>query len=221
MSVLDWTFVLLLSLATVCLFFGVVNVVRLILLQRSGKRFSRRPPKQKKKRKTFLKARRLWLNQKKRIRSFSLVFLIITILASGGAFLTRNFQQNRLPGEDAEIVSQSYFALSNLEEQLQNFEAGENPTKTIKNIEELSRRLNNYGVKRASSILTAEKQSLLNRYYSSIQRLGANLENQTEESLRAEGVLSSYLTDVEKIKGRQTEVFEQFKVNQEALENRQ
>lgn len=221
MSVLDWTFVLLLSLATVCLFFGVVNVVRLILLQRSGKRFSRRPPKQKKKRKAFLKARRGWLNQKKRIRSFSLVFLIVAIVAGGGSFFTRSFQQNRLPGEDAEVISQSYFALNDLEEQLESFGTGENRVKTIKNIEDLSRRLNNYGFRSTSSILTTEKQGLLNRYYSSIQRLGANLENQTEESLGAEGVLDSYLADVETVKGLQGEIFEQFKVNQEALENRQ
>ncbi|WP_265459251.1 hypothetical protein [Enterococcus sp. HY326] len=219
MSLLDWTFVILLAVAIVCFFFGLMNSVRLLLLNGKRKKFKRRPPKEKSKRRRFLSARKEWLQQRKTLATITVLFFASGLFLMGGSWVTRNFQQNTLPAEDSQVIAQTYIALNDLETQLGEFETGENREKAMNNIGELTATLETASFRTTSTVLTQEKQRIVNQYYRAVRQLARNIKAQTQTQLAGEGMIAGYLTDIETIKGYQNTIFEEFNVNEDALEN--
>lgn len=219
MGLLDWIFIILLAIALVCAFFGVMNSIRLLMLNGKGKRFKRQPPKEKEKRKRFLRARRDWQQQRKTLATITILFFVSGAFLSGGSWVTRNFQQNSLPSEDSQVVAQTYITLNDLTEQLDLFETGEDRQRIMNNISELTYTLDNAAFRTSATILTEDKQRILNRYYRAVRELARNIQAQTETQLAGEGMIAGYLADIDRIKEYQQEIFEEFNVNEEALQS--
>ncbi|MFD1901524.1 hypothetical protein GQR36_18670 [Enterococcus termitis] len=121
MSILDWSFVSLLSCALLFCIFGVVLLISFLRSRRKLKPLKRkRPPKNKKKRKQFIRMRNRLKKKAKRQLMTSIILLLLSVATISGALFSRNYQQNHLQGKNAEVIVQSYYLLDDLELQLQN-----------------------------------------------------------------------------------------------------
>lgn len=220
MSMLDWSFVTLLSSALLFFLFALFSVVLSIITSRKLRRFKRRPPKDKRKRKQFIMKRRKVEKQVKRQRNSGITLFVLMLIATGSALYTRHYQMNNLHTKDSESIVQSYYLLDEVELQLNNIKNDENPQKSIKNLRELSLSLSSYGARRAYQGLTEDGQMLLNRHFVLLKELGTNLSSQTVDSLGKADTMEGYQKDVKKVRDSQQEVFKRFKVNEAALKTK-
>lgn len=222
MSVLDWSFVLLLSST---LLFSLFGFLFFISSFRTGRKYKavkkKRPPKNKKKRRQFLRLRKQLEKKRKKQLFRSVLLLLIAGLSLGTGLYSRYYQQNHLPSEDSEALVQSYYLLDEAQLQINNIAAGENPQKSIKNLQEITSRLASYGARRASLSLAEDGQNLLNRHFTLLRELGVNLNGQTVDSLANQTTAESYLKDIEKVQESQSSVFKRFSVNEQALKKQQ
>lgn len=220
MSILDWSFVALLSAALLFVLFALLCFFMALSTGRKVKRFKRKPPKNKQKRKRFLVKRRSLEKQKKRQRTLGLLFMLGMLATGGGAVYSRYYQMTNLEASDSEAIVQSYYLTGEIEQQLTNIKNGENPEKSINTLRDVSSRLASYGIKRPYEGLTEEGQKILTRYYATIKSLGTNLANQTIASLEKNEIVESYFKDIEKVKAGQKKVFKVFSVNESALKQK-
>lgn len=222
MSVLDWSFVILLSAALLFFLLGILFFFNFLLVSRKFKASKKkRPPKNKKKRRQFMILRKQLDKKRKSRRLWSILFLLFAVLSIGGGFYSRYYQQNNLGGDDSEALVQSYYLLEEAALQISNVQAGENPQKSIKNLQEVTSRLASYGARKAAMSLSPEGQTLLNRHFTMLRELGVNLHGQTVESLQNQQVSETYLEDIDKVRASQSNVFKRFKVNEGALKKKQ
>ncbi|OEG21287.1 hypothetical protein BCR24_07405 [Enterococcus ureilyticus] len=221
MSILDWSFVVLLSSALLLFLFAFIFVFNFFRTSRKYKKMKmKRPPKNKKKRRVFLRQRKQLAKKQKNQRTWSVILFLLAGVSLGGGFYSRNYQQNHLQGEDSEALVQSYYLLEDAKIQISNIQAGENPQKSIKNIQEITSRLASYGARKSSPNLKEDGQTLLNRHYTLLREVGVNLNSQTVESLQKEETAASYLKDLEKAHDSQNKVFKRFGVNEGALKKK-
>ncbi|MGX7265615.1 hypothetical protein [Enterococcus crotali] len=220
MSMLDWSFVTLLSSALLFFLFALFSVVLSIMTRRKLRPLKRRPPKNKRKRKQFMMKRRKFEKQVKRQQNTGIFLIVLMLLSTGGAVYTRNYQMNNLNANDSESIVQSYYLLDEVELQLNNIKNDKNPQKSIKNLRELSLSLSSYGARRAYQGLTEEGQMLLNRHFVLLKELGTNLSSQTVDTLGNKDTMAGYQKDVNKVKDSQKKVFKRFKVNEAALKTK-
>ncbi|MBP1046523.1 hypothetical protein I6N96_09515 [Enterococcus sp. BWM-S5] len=222
MSVLDWSFVILLSAALLFFLLGILFFFSFLLASRKFKPVKKkRPPKNKKKRRQFLQLRKQLDKKRRSRRLWSILFLLIAAMSLGGGFYSRYYQQNNLGGDDSEALVQSYYLLEEAVLQINNVQAGENPQKSIKNLQEVTSRLASYGARKAAMSLSTDGQTLLNRHFTMLRELGVNLNGQTVESLQNQGTSEGYLEDIEKVRESQSKVFKRFNVNEGALKKKQ
>lgn len=220
MSILDWTFVALISSALLFVIFAGFSFFLSFSTEKKAQKFKRRPPKNQQKRKRFLAKRRNLEKQKQQQKNLGVLFIICMLLTGGSAFYSRYYQMTNLEAGDSEAIVQSYYLIEDIEEQLANLKNGTNPEKSIKNLREVSSRLASYGVRRPYQGLAEEGQKVLTRHFALMKNLGVNLASQSVESLTNPEIMESYVNDVSKIKESQKRVFEEFKVNESALKQK-
>ncbi|WP_087639329.1 MULTISPECIES: hypothetical protein [unclassified Enterococcus] len=132
----------------------------------------------------------------------------------------RYHQATNLGDRDSDGIVEGYYLLNETSQQLEAIEQTENIEKTRKNIRELAAKLSSFGVRYADPRLSVEGQQLLNRYYSQMKELGLNLNNQSIESLKGKETYDIYMSDIKKGQMMQKKVFDYFKVNEGALQQK-
>lgn len=220
MSILDWSFVALLSSTLLFVLFGGLAFLVAFSTNKKLKKFKRKPPKDKEKRKRFLSERNRLKKQKKRQKNWGFFCISLVLLTGCGAFYSRYYQMTNLEAGDSEAIVQSYYLTDEIRVQLTNIENNENPEKSIKNLRDIASRLASYGTRMAYPGLTEEGQKTLARHYALIKNLGVNLSVQTTETLSDRQVMDGYVKDIKKVKESQSKVFEMFKVNESALQQK-
>lgn len=221
MSLFDWSVILLFATG---IFFALLTILWLLLFFIGLKRYrllmKQRLSKKKRRRKKELRQRRRMKKAYKQRLIGSICYSLLALLLIGSGLFLRHYQQNHLQGEDSEALVQSYFLLAHAKEQLKKIQAGENPQKSLGNLQEITSQLASYGARRASRQLAEDGQTLLNRQYVLLKDLGVNLNGQVLETLQNEPVMASYLSDIENVQTSQKKVFERFQVNEAALKKR-
>ncbi|ALS02575.1 hypothetical protein ATZ33_14670 [Enterococcus silesiacus] len=220
MSILDWSFITLLSSALLFVLFAGLAFLLAFSTNKKLKRFRRKPPKDKEKRKRFLSERNSLDKQKSRQRNWGFFCILMMLLTGCGAFYSRYYQMTNLEASDSEAIVQSYYLTDDIMVQLTNIQNDENSEKSIKNLRDVASRLASYGTKMAYPGLTEEGQKTLARHYALIKNLGVNLSVQTTETLSDQQVMEGYVKDIEKVKESQAKVFKTFKVNESALKQK-
>ncbi|ALS02584.1 hypothetical protein ATZ33_14725 [Enterococcus silesiacus] len=217
MSILDWLFILMLSSSVLFLFFGVICVVLSI---RKQKRYtllkSKRVKNKRKKQKIKRMLAKLKKQQKKNIRTSVFLFLLGALTLGGGMY-ARYYQQTNLETEDANAIIQSYFLVGEIEKDLQSLSEGSDPGKVNEKLTEMTSLLITYGNKNAFGGLSLDGQKKLNRYYALVREFGVNFSSRTLENLKDTAYVANYLEDITKIKKSQKQIFDVFKVNETAL----
>ncbi|MFD2305193.1 hypothetical protein [Enterococcus termitis] len=221
MVLLDWFFIGLLSFAMLCFLFVIFCLFYFFTIKKELKKNQwKRRPKNKVKRKRWVRERRLLVSRQKRYFRQALVFLVVMVLSAGSAAYARYYQLTNLTAEDAKVVVQGYLLTEDLEQKLVTITEGGSIEKVYPQFQEVSSLLVTYGNRPVSAGLSTEGAKLLTRYYVSMKYVGMNLSTLSQEQLGQEEVVAGYLKDINKIKERQKEVFTYFKVNESALKQK-
>lgn len=220
MSILDWTFIALLSFAILFLLFGILSLVFGIQTRKKYTALKRKKVKNKRKRKKLKKviSRTKKIMQKHFRRVFILFLLALT--AGGSAAYSRYYQETSLEKEDANFIVQSYFLTEEVSKQLAIAENGASVETIHETIRDLSSRLVTYGNKQAYVGLSSDRQKKLNRYYTKVRELGANLSNVNRQKIGDKEYIKTYQRTVKQLQTTQKEIFKLFSVNVEALKQK-
>lgn len=216
MTIFDWLFVGLLSLAIVG---GVLALWMIFLWVKDKQKYNRifaRRPRNKRKRKRWVRALKRTEYQKNRHGKLFVGLLVMTIVSSGVAVYGRYYQATNLGEADAANIANGYRLVYQVETQVTNEEA---PQEEIQQeIYQLSKRLSSYGNRRASSALTQDGQLLLNRYYNQLSQLGTNLNRDLAQIGSDSGTKEMYLADIDKITTQQEQVFTLYSIDEVSLQ---
>lgn len=220
MSILDWAFIALLSCAILFLLFGILSFFLAIQMRKKYTTLKGKKVKDKRKRKKLKKV--ISRTQKKMKKHFRTVFilLLLTLATVGSAAYSRYYQETTLEKEDANFIVQSYFLTEEVSKQLSSAENGASLETVEEQIRELSSRLVTYGNKTAYAGLSSDRQKKLNRYYTKIRELGANLGNIDKKKIADKEYIQTYQKTVKQLQTTQKDIFKLFSVNVEALKQK-
>lgn len=173
MTVFDWGFIGLLSLAAVSLILSLWLIFLWLSGNRKYRQLSAKPPKNKKKRKRYRRQLQQLNKQKKSYRFWGILLAVVAIISISLSSYGRYYQATNLSEADATNIANAYRYMYQIEQQ---FPALEDDPETVKaKLGEVSRNLSSYGNRRASNSLSEDGQLLLNRYYKRLAQLGQNL----------------------------------------------
>lgn len=117
MELLDWLFVILLSLAIFAVIFLVISLIGWTVGSQKLSKVSALKPN-KKQRRAWLEYRLELTNQISKKRNHAVFALIFAAVFAGGSFYIQYHQSTSLTAKDSENVVQGYFILQELEKQL-------------------------------------------------------------------------------------------------------
>lgn len=218
MSIVDWMFVIGISLAIVALLGSGYFVLQALRMHQQLRRLPVRRLKNKKKRRAVARKRHRLTQSRKKSLGFCLVLLLLTGLLGGASFYLADYQAMNLTTDDADSLAKGYYLLSDFEDQLMIAkEKGDEEEKIQKNIRYLATAMASYGTKKASDVNSAEGQLTLNRYYNSIKQLGMNASTQTKNFYGNSQIVDSFLEDIKNTQSYEKAAFVFYKVDEMAL----
>ncbi|MFD2308098.1 hypothetical protein [Enterococcus termitis] len=220
MSLLDMSFIGLLSSAILFFIFGAALVFFRISTNKQWKKINVRRVKNKKKRKKLQRIRKQLEQKKKRQLVWAILCFVLFFVTAGGAGYSRYYQLTNLTAEDAEAVAKTYYLVGEMKKQVTAVDNGASPEKTVKNLRDLSAQLASASVKPASQGMSVEGQKLLNRHLSLTRQLAVNISNQNQEAMADASIREMYLKDIAKVTESEQKVFKHFKVNESALQQK-
>ncbi|OTN89911.1 hypothetical protein A5819_002409 [Enterococcus sp. 7E2_DIV0204] len=221
MSLLDWFFIGQLSFATLSFLFIFFFFFYSLSIRKELKKAKwQKRPKNKAKRKRWIKERKQLEKRRKQFDRNIFIFLLFVIIASGSAFYSRYYQMTHLTAEDAKGVVQGYFMSEDIEKKLETMRDGGSIEKEYQAYLEISSLIVTYSNRSVSDGLSEEGKRLLTRYNVSMKNLGMNLHSLSEQQLENKETIDGYLKDIQKMKQQQKEVFKYFRVNESALKRK-
>ncbi|WP_321385923.1 hypothetical protein [uncultured Enterococcus sp.] len=220
MSMLDMTFVGLLSLGVLLLLFSVLFIIFGISSGSKLRKLKRKRPKMKKKRKRWKRACSRLAKQRGRQFRTAFITLLLGVLLGGSGFYARHYQLTNLSSPNAAALSKCYYLLDEAEQQFENLKGGASPEKTVKNLQEISSQLASAAAETPYGGMAAEYRLLLTKYFKKNLDLAINLNAQTVQSLQSPETIEVYIGDIQSVKEQQKKIIEEFEVNEQALQQK-
>ncbi|WP_207694724.1 hypothetical protein DOK67_0000530 [Enterococcus sp. DIV0212c] len=219
MTILDWFFIISLSLASIGVLFAGISFYLMIQTNRALKKAKRTKVKKKKQKQKRRKIRELTKKSKKQ-RNVGIILSLLFLVSASTAGYSLYYQSMHLSQKDSKAVIQGYYLLDNLENELKEAKTTDNDIKAGKNIKLLAGQLSSYGIYKATIRNTEQGQKVLNKYYKSMKELGINVSSQTDEFFKNEALLNEFEADLTAVKKNQAAVVSYFKINEKALVNK-
>ncbi|MBO0438809.1 hypothetical protein [Candidatus Enterococcus ikei] len=219
MTILDWFFIVSLSLASIGILFAGISFFLMIQTNKALKKVKRTKVKKKKSKQKRRKIRELTKKSKKE-RTFGIVLSLLFLLSALSAGYSLYYQSMHLSPKDSKAVIQGYYLLDNLENELKEAKTTENDVKAGKNIKLLASQLSSYGIYKATIRNTKQGQKVLNKYYKSMKELGINVSSQSDDFFKDETLSNEFEADLAAVKQNQKSVVSYFKINEKALVNK-
>lgn len=219
MTILDWFFIVSLSLASICIVFAGISFYLMIQTNRAVKKAKRTKVKKKKQKQKKRKIRKL-IKKSKKQRTAGVILSLIFLLFTTAAGYSLYYQAMHLSPKDSKAVVQGYYLVDTFEKELKSAKTTDNDVKTGKNLKLLASQLSSYGIYKATIRNTEQGQKILNKYYRTMKELGVNVSSQPDEFFQDETLLKEFETDLAAIKKNQEAVVSYFKINEKALVNK-
>ena len=216
MEILQWIFLIGVAITIISVIFSVYFLFSFINHSRVMKKESQKKSKSQRKKRKRLKA--LSHKRKQSLRSM-IVFLMVSVAMGAVSGYTTYYQATNLSDEDMGHISDGFYYLRDLKEEIEAMDSEEvDSKKSQQTINYVVTSLAGYGVKRASTLNTIEGQSVLNRYYSAMAELGINVSRHSAALPTDAAIREQTLTDIEKVKTYQKKALDFFKIDAAALE---
>ncbi|EOH94606.1 hypothetical protein UAW_02360 [Enterococcus haemoperoxidus ATCC BAA-382] len=219
MTILDWFFIISLSLASIGLVFSGISFYLMTQTKKALKKVKRTKVSKKKRKQKKYKVRKL-LQKSKKQRNWGTALIILFLLSGFTAGYSLYYQAMHLSQKDSKAVVQGYYLMDNLENELKTAKATENDVKSGKNIKLLAGQLSSYGIYKATIRNSEAGQKKLNKYYKSMKELGINLSSQPNDFFKNETLLNEFEMDLATVKKNHEEVVHYFNINKNALVNK-
>ncbi|WP_086314243.1 hypothetical protein A5821_001851 [Enterococcus sp. 7F3_DIV0205] len=219
MTILDWFFIVSLSLASIGILFAGISFYLMFKTKRALEKVKRTKVKKKKQKQKRRKIRDL-RNKSKKQRTWGIVLSLLVVVSSITAGYSLYYQSMHLSQKDSKAVIQGYYLVENFENELKEAKTTENDVKAGKNIKLLAGQLSSYGIYKATIRNTEQGQKVLNKYYKSMKELGINVSSQTDGFFKDDALLNEFEADLATIKKNQAAVVSYFKINEKALVNK-
>ncbi|MHC5218579.1 hypothetical protein ACYSNR_18225 [Enterococcus sp. LJL128] len=220
MSVLDMSFIGLLSSAILFLLFSFLYLFVSLSTGKKIKALKGRKVKNKKKRKKLIRARKKLEKKRKNQLMGVVICLLVGVSSGAGAFYARYYQLTNLTADDASALAKSYYLIDEMDKQLESVENGAGAEKTVKNLKDLTSQLGSVTVRIASEGLSEDGQKLLNRHFSMLKNLAVNISTLSSENLENAEKRGEYRSDIEKVKEHEQKVFKNFGINESSLKQK-
>lgn len=218
MTVLEWTIVVGTAVAILSFFFTVALFIRFTLKTIKLKKMPRSKIKNPKKRKKVAYVRHRLMRMRKQSLQFACLFLVFTVLFSGGVSYASYYQSVTLVPEDRQTLARSYFTTKEFYEELAIAAKGEGSKDEIySDLQRLATELATSGTSRASRSYAEEGQTVLNRYYNALKELGKNAVTNLPNFYGNEELVLEYQEDLQKVENYQKQVFDYYKVNEASM----
>lgn len=221
MNLLDWLFIVLLSITILSFVFFVWSLVWMYYTKKQSKNISCRNIKKKKLRKKRIRQKKKLERKSHYYLKQSIVLLFVGFLIGGSAFYSRYYQLMHLGEKDSHAIVQSYSLLNTIDEQLTRLDKPEESSKVQSTLSDVSGKLASYGKRSADERLSQDGQNLLNRLYKNMKELGLNLSNQSVQTLNDEETLNGYEADIQRTRSDQKKVFDYFHIDEKVLKQQQ
>ncbi|MEI5995025.1 hypothetical protein [Candidatus Enterococcus mansonii] len=220
MTILDWIAIISLSVAILLLFFMLINLVIFFRMGAELKRITKIRTKNKKKRRR-LNRKKKDLRKKKQKRMITVAsFLFISVLCIMASAYTVYYQSTNLGKDDQNNIVMGYYYLSELEQQISNFEEEKSDgTKLSENLGTISMRLSAFTSK-ADYRINNDGQLLINRYYTSMKELGKVMFAEQQQLADSPEKLAELKLDVAKVREKEQKVLDTFKISKKSLEQK-
>jgi hypothetical protein len=217
MTLLDWFFIISLSLASLGLVFSGISFYLMGQTQRTLKKVKRTKVKKKKQKQKRRTVRKL-TKQRKRQRNSGLILTGLFLVTGFSAGYSLYYQAMHLSEKDSKAVIQGYYLMNHLEKELATAQTGENVVKSGKNVKNLAGQMSSYGIYKATIRNSETGQKVLNKYYKSMKELGINLSSQPNDFFTNEQALKDFNADLAAVKKNHKQVVDYFNINEAALE---
>lgn len=217
LELLDWVLIGLVAAAGILLGLFLLFMFNFFMSKRNLAAIKKRRPKNKKKRKGWLREFKTIEKRKKFRFRMMIVFVLLGISCGGAGFYIKYYQMTNLADSDSEALVQSYFLISSIEEEIKNVAEADSTKQVQATVYDYSARLASYGAKTPDPRLSKDGTLLLKRLYQSMKELGLNLTGITEEGLVDPVVIEEYTSDIEKVRDNQAQVFKYFRINESSL----
>ncbi|OTN88323.1 hypothetical protein A5819_000775 [Enterococcus sp. 7E2_DIV0204] len=219
MTILDWFFIISLSLASIGLVFSGISFYLMAQTKKALKIVKRAKVSKKKRKQKKRKVRDLMKKIKKQ-RNWGITLVIVFLFSGFGAGYSLYYQAMHLSQKDSKAVVQGFYLMDNLEKELKTAKTTENDVKSGKNIKLLAGQFSSYGIYKATIRNSEAGQKKLNKYYKSMKELGINLSSQSNDFFKNETLLNEFETDLAAAKKNHEEVVRYFNINKNALVNK-
>lgn len=220
MDVLQWVFLVGVSLAILSLILTLYFVVSFFAQGKKIKKMAGTRIKNKRKKKKIMTQLSLMKKQKKKVGRNILIFSMVSLLSSGASYYVTYYQATNLSVEDTQNLTDGFYYLRDLQTELEAIQAGKaDGARSKQTIAFVVTSLAGYSVKQANTLNTIEGQSVLNRYYNAMSELGINVSRRTSQLADNSEVLKESMKDIEKVMGYQSQAFSFFKVDESVLQS--
>lgn len=219
MTLLDWFFIISLSLASLGLVCSGFSFYLMTQTKKALKKVKKTRISKKKQKKKKRKIREL-MRKSKIQRNWGISLCVLFVLFGSTAGYSLYYQTMHLSQKDSKAVVQGYFLMDNLENEMKTASTTENDVKSGKNIKLLAGQFSSYGIYKATIRNSGIGQKKLNKYYKSMKELGINLSSQPDDFFKNELLLNEFEMDLAAVKRNHEEIIRYFNVNKNALTNR-
>lgn len=219
MTILDWFFIISLSLASIGLVFSGISFYLMAQTKKALKKVKKRKVSKKKQKQKKRKVREL-IKTSKRQRNWGISLSIVFLAFGLAAGYSLYYQAMHLSQKDSKAVVQGYYLMDNLENEMKTAKTTEEEVKSGKNIKLLAGQFSSYGIYKATVRNSEAGQKKLNKYYKSMKELGINLSSQPNDFFKNETILNEFETDLAAVKKNHEEVVSYFNINENALVNK-
>lgn len=218
MSIVSWLIIGLISLGCILVLSALLAFIQLLRVSRQLAGLPTTPPKMKKKKKRWRALRHQLAKKRKKNLVVGLACLFFGIGSVAAAGYGLYYQSTNLSSDDETSIVRSYYLLRDFQSELEKAAAqSEGEEASQQNIRYLATSLAAYTSTSASTIITPEGQSALNRYYAALAQLGLNATRESANFYGNPTVVESFQADIAKVIEYETAAFEYFKINESAL----
>ncbi|WP_348922400.1 hypothetical protein [Enterococcus rotai] len=218
MTILDQLFIGGIAIAIVLFLLAIYFLIQCVRTQTKLSKLPKKRLKNKKKNRRIVKQRIQLKKAKKKQLTFTIVFIILAGLLTGGVGYLSYYQSMNLSSDDSDTVVKSYYLIGDFAKELEIAKNKEDDEEKVRqNIRYLATSMTTQGIKKASGINTEEGQMILNRYYNAVKQLGMNASTQTYNFYGNAQLVDSFLEDIKKIDVYEKAAFAYYKVDEAAL----
>ncbi|MGX7024916.1 hypothetical protein [Vagococcus hydrophili] len=198
----------------------ITSIIQFILVKKELKTLEINKPKDRKKRRSWKKQRRLLENNKSKKMRYILFSLLGTLIIGGATGYAKYYQSTTISEQDTDNIVYGYYLLEQLEQQIKNI-GKEDDKKVSDNIHTLAVSTSSFASKRGSDRSVEEAQILLNQYYARIGQLGVNVSSQNFSELKKDKKKQDeYLDDIKTVRNAQKKVITYYKIDEASLKEK-